>query len=71
MSQSFGCKCKSKIKDNWVVIDRNCNYSYFEYPRGQKHYSDYSTVYCKKCGALGRTKANYVKILKNGDLNEN
>ena len=68
MSVSFGCKCGKKEKRNWVVVHRNHNHSYFETPQGAAHYSDYSTVYCKKCTALGRTKARYVDELKDGEI---
>ncbi len=67
MSQSFGCKCEVKDKNNWVVLRRNYNNSYFESPRGGQHYSEYSSVKCINCGALGRTKAKYVVTLKDGD----
>lgn len=48
-------------KDNWVVLQRKCNYSAFN----GYHYtpSAYSTVKCNFCGAVWRTKAAYV-----GDL---
>lgn len=64
MGVSFGCQCKVKDKSNWRVLDRNCNYSYFEAPKGCKHLSDYSTVVCLKCRAMGRTKAKYVDGLE-------
>jgi hypothetical protein len=68
MSVSFNCHCQERKKPieerNWEVWHRHCNYSYFQYPRGQKHYSDYNLVYCKTCRALGRTKAKYVHGLK-------
>jgi hypothetical protein len=64
MSVSFGCKCDVKDRKNWVVFRRHYNNSYFQYPKGQPHYSDYSTVYCLKCRALGRTKADYVVELR-------
>ena len=64
MSNSFGCKCKIKDKTQWVVLHRECNFSHFQKPKGQQHYSEYSLVECLKCGAFGRTKAKYVSKLK-------
>ncbi len=67
MSVSFSCHCLERKKPveqrNWEVWHRWCNYSYFEYPRGQRHPSKYSLVYCKCCKALGRTKSKYVNQL--------
>jgi len=68
MSVSFGCKCVIKDKNNWRVIHRNHNHSYFEYPKGAEHYSKYSTVRCMECQSIGRTKAKYVDDLL--DINE-
>ncbi len=68
MKQS--CICEIKDKKNWVVIHRNCNYSYFQYPKGGYHYSDYSLVRCMKCENIWRTKANYVSELKDGDFSD-
>ena len=70
MSVSFGCHCAERRKPirarAWVVVDRCCNYSAFN----GYHWtaSDYSAVYCKACGAFGRTKARYVRELKDGKL---
>ena len=64
MAVSFGCKCEEKNKENWIVIHRRHNHSHFEYPKGEEHYSFYSTVLCLKCRALGRTKAKYVDELE-------
>ena len=77
MSVSFNCgsptafldrtrECperKKHVRDrNWVVSQRMCNHSAFN----GYHYtpSDYSTVRCKSCGAVGRTKADYVALLR-------
>jgi hypothetical protein len=68
MSESFGCKCEIKDKNNWRVIHRNHNHSHFESPKGAEHYSKYSTVRCMKCQSIGRTKAKYVSHLL--DINE-
>jgi hypothetical protein len=69
MSGHSPCTCLGTWKEkrrNWIVLDRNCNYSYFEAPKGEKHYSDYSTVSCTKCNGKFRSKANYVSDLENG-----
>ena len=57
------CKCGTRI--NWRVTRRNQNNSYFEAPKGQAHYSKYSSVTCisKQCNGAFRTKANYVDSL--------
>lgn len=66
MSTSFGCKCPERQKPtdarNWVVLSRNCNYSAFN--GYHKTYSEYSTVSCLSCRAVGRTKAGFVHSLK-------
>ena len=46
---------------NWVVVDRNCNYSAFS--GYQQTYSAYSALKCNACGARWRTKAEYVNTL--------
>jgi len=63
MSVWIPCRCKPRDRKNWVVRVRNGNYSYFEYPKGAFHPSDYSQVVCKKCGGTWRTKAKYVDEL--------
>lgn len=55
------CKCE---KPNWVILHYKHNHSYFEYPKGGEHYSDYSTIMCKSCGMVWRTKAKYVENLE-------
>ena len=77
MSVSFNCgspsafiaatrECRERwlaVRErNWEVLQRNCNHSAFN----GYHYtpSDYSTVRCKTCGAVGRTKADYVALLR-------
>jgi late competence protein required for DNA uptake (superfamily II DNA/RNA helicase) len=63
---SFGCHCGERQKPvqerNWVVLQRCCNHSAFN----GYHWtpSDYSTVFCRACQALGRTNARYVDQLK-------
>jgi hypothetical protein len=70
MSVSFGCRCaerRKRIGDRaWVVVTRNGSNSAFNGYRWA--HSDYSEVYCRKCRALGRTKASYVKYLPNGRI---
>lgn len=66
MAVSFSCKCEERKKKpearNWGVIQRNCHFSAFNGYR--RTFSDYSSVICLSCGRVGRTKANYVKLLK-------
>lgn len=70
MAVSFNCKCEERQKPAqervWVVVDRYCNYSTFNGRRETP--SDYSTVFCPTCRAIGRTKASYVAVLKDGDI---
>jgi hypothetical protein len=72
MSQGFGCKCaerKKPVKErNWIVLQRECNYSAFSGYRRTD--SDYSCVYCKSCRAIGRTRARYVSVLPDGAYSE-
>lgn len=70
MAVSFGCHCPERQKPvterAWVVIARECNHSAFNGWRYEP--SDWSEVFCLGCHALGRTKAKYVKQLKNGEI---
>jgi hypothetical protein len=54
--------------DEWVVLDRYCNHSafngYHETP------SDYSAVKCLRCLHWWRTKANYVRQLRDATQDE-
>ena len=68
MSGSVFCKCKPIDRRDWIVLVRHGNYSYFERPQGCFHPSDYSELYCKKCGSVWRTKAAYVSEIENGSL---
>ena len=72
MSVSFNCHCDERKKPiqkrKWVVVERQCNYSHFESPKGEWHPSDYSLIICKTCSALGRTKAHYVEDLEDGNI---
>ena len=67
MSVSFSCHCperkRSVTERRWVVTQRRCNHSAFNGYRMTP--SDYSTVWCLSCGAIGRTKAAYVDQLPN------
>lgn len=70
MSVSFGCKCEERKKPvqdrNWGVIQRYCNHSAFN--GWHRTPSDYSTVRCFTCRAIGRTKAAYVSELRGVSL---
>ena len=71
MSAHNPCICKGKDRrKNWVVIHRNCNYSYFESPKGCRHFSEYSLIMCQTPGCKGffRTKASYVYGLPDEEI---
>lgn len=63
---SFGCHCEERRKPvaqrNWWVWQRNMRRSAFD--GYEQRTSDYSTVYCRTCRALGRTKAAFVRQLR-------
>lgn len=65
MAHTFNCQCAERKKPvaerKWVVTQRRCNHSAFS----GYHYtpSDWSTVRCLACRAVGRTKASYVSQL--------
>lgn len=63
MAVSFSCKCGERHKPAkrraWAVYQRMCNHSAFNGRRFTP--SDYSDLVCHVCGAVGRTKAGYVK----------
>lgn len=61
MSKGRKCKCDNPL---WIVLHYRHNHSYFEYPKGQEHPSDYSTIKCENCGAIWSTKAKYVEDLQ-------
>lgn len=68
MSGHTPCTCKGTRKErmkNWYIPSgyKNTNYSYFQYPKGQAHYSDYSTVMCSNCLMVFRSKAQFVNNL--------
>lgn len=66
MSLGGACDCperKKPIKERaWLVRQFMCNHSAFN----GYHYtrSDYSAVNCTECGAVWRTKADYVYDLE-------
>lgn len=62
MACSFGCRCRERDKPAnrraWTVWQRHCSHSAFNGYR--RKVSQYSTVRCLVCGALGRTRARWV-----------
>ncbi len=72
MSGHIACTCKGTREEkmkSWYVSRRNFNLSHFESPKGQRHYSEYSTVMCKNCQMFFRSKANYINQLPDGEVN--
>lgn len=57
MSTMKTCRCDRK---HYRVLHRNHNHSYFEYPKGQQHFSNYSGIICMRCGWIFRSKAKWV-----------
>jgi hypothetical protein len=69
MSGGLACRCpgtNEERKVNWRVLDHKCNYSKFNGSRYTP--SAYSSVTCRVCGSVWRTKAAYVDQLPFGDL---
>lgn len=68
MSQGAACKCpeskKPAAQRHWVVLQRNSRCSAFDGYRSM--FSAYSAVQCHECGAVWRTKADYVHTLVDG-----
>lgn len=68
MSASFSCHCAERSKPlpfrRWAVWQRGYHCSAFA--GYQVTPSDYSTVFCRACGKVGRTKAGYVAKLPDG-----
>jgi len=66
MAVTFFCKCEERSKPvaerNWEVLQYKCHHSAFS--GYHCTWSQWSTVRCKTCGAVGRTKASYVDELK-------
>jgi hypothetical protein len=58
LSNMKSCNCDPTFRR---VQIRNGNYSDFESPKGQFHYSDYSLIRCLACGWCWRTNAKWVK----------
>ena len=63
MAVKFSCKCPQKNDEdfrlkNWKILQYKQHRSAFA--GYKKTESVYSTVKCEDCGAVGRTKANYV-----------
>lgn len=65
MSAWISCTCEPRDRENYVVMVRKGNYSYFESPKGGFHPSDYSLVKCLKCAGMWRSKAKYIDDLPN------
>ncbi len=67
MSVMFKCECfgdKIDRRVNWRIVHYKHNHSVFEYPAGDAHPSDYSTVVCLLCRGAGRTKSKWVDELR-------
>lgn len=69
MSGGISCTCSECEKPveerRWYVMARRYSYSAFNgYKRAP---SDYSQIYCERCGVSWRSKAAYVSKLKGGD----
>jgi hypothetical protein len=65
------CTCRGTRKERmkkWFVAVRHGNHSYFQRPKGEFHYSDYSLVCCRGCNMFVRTKAKFVETLPDGKL---
>lgn len=69
MSQGGACRDKGHhAAGQWVVVQRNCNFSAFSGYRGTP--SQYSGIRCLECGIFWRTKAKYVGRLRNATADE-
>lgn len=66
MSGNVACRCPNKADRVWIVYKRNYNTSAFNGSRYTP--SDYSSVHCRTCGGVWRTKADYVHRLPDGSL---
>lgn len=66
MAVTFNCECAERKKPvqerAWVVIQYRSHASAFAGYRWT--YSQWSTVKCKACGRVGRTKAKFVELLQ-------
>jgi hypothetical protein len=61
MSIGVLCSCQCLKDRDWEITQYKCNHSAFN----GYHWtpSDYSTVRCRTCGGVWRTKAKYVEDL--------
>lgn len=70
MSGGYACHCDESTRApkyrRWFVYKRQYNTSAFN----GYHYtpSDYSSVSCRQCRAVWRTKAAYVDVLPDGEF---
>ena len=60
MSGHIPCTCGNRNGLRLLKELKNTNYSYFESPKGQAHYSNYSTVACIKCNGYYRSKSKII-----------
>lgn len=67
MSVMKTCGCG---REYYVVIHYKHNHSHFESPKGARHYSEYSKLQCKKCGAVFSSKAKYVDELPKEEIDD-
>lgn len=70
MSGGTACACEERLKPvrerNWIVYKRKHHRSAFA---GYHHtYSQYSSLNCRSCHAVWRTKARYVALVPDGRL---
>lgn len=68
MSGGLACSRDGHAMESWVVIQRNGNASAFNGYHWQR--SEYSEVCCLKCLARWRTKAAYVRRLRDAEPGE-
>jgi hypothetical protein len=69
MSGGQACTCPAPsrgqkhafVRQAWRVLNRNCNFSAFNGYRETP--SAYSSIRCLECGAVWRSKADYVMTL--------
>lgn len=69
MSQGTACHVREhREQGRWVVLQRHCNRSAFNGWR--ETWSHYSEIRCLECGAIWRTRAPYVELLKDATIEE-
>ena len=61
MSKGNRCRCNNP---KWEILHYKHTHSAFKTPKYAEHYSEYSTIICKNCNNVWRTKAQYVKKLQ-------